>query len=68
MWQAVGSKIVEAFAIACRDATVFEVQYICELRIISTDDDGKFNALVGEIQYENNSGRVRPSMYSPRRN
>ena len=66
-WEQIGRKIVRAFAMACRDVHVFEVQYICELRIVTEDADGSFNALVGEIAFANNSERITPDLYNPSR-
>ena len=67
LWKSIGSKMVKRFAVACRNASVLEVEYLAQMYIVAEDNKGEFKALVGDINFENNSDRVRVEMYKPLR-
>ena len=67
LWETVGAKCARAFAMACRDASSFEIQYICELRIYAEVDGSRDNFVVGELKFSNRLERITPDIYLPSR-
>jgi hypothetical protein len=67
MWEDIGRKMVRAFAMACRDASVYETNYYCELRIEAEVEGETDNFLVGELRFQNSSERIFVDMYNPSR-
>ena len=67
MWETIGKKMVRAFAMACRDSSVYETNYYCELRIEAEVEGEEDNFLVGELRFQNSSERIYADMYNPSR-
>jgi len=67
MWEPIGSKMARAFAMACREATMFRPSYYCELWIVAQVEGKSDSFKVADITFNNQSERILVELYSPSR-